>query len=82
MKLVSSKNAKVFLTGVTGFVGKVVLEELLRRKEELGLEKIFVLIRPSLKGISPEERFKSEVVASPCFREISSDWVPSVEVVG
>jgi uncharacterized protein YbjT (DUF2867 family) len=30
----------VLLTGATGFVGKVVLYELLRRREELGIERV------------------------------------------
>ena len=36
----------VLLTGVTGFVGKVVLYELLRRREELGISRVSVLVRP------------------------------------
>ena len=44
------------LTGVTGFLGKVVLEELLRRREELGVERVHVVIRPR-KQRSPAERF-------------------------
>ncbi|MEO8181011.1 MAG: SDR family oxidoreductase [Deltaproteobacteria bacterium] len=35
----------VLLTGVTGFVGKVVLWQLLKRKEELGIGRISVLVR-------------------------------------
>ena len=35
----------VLLTGATGFVGKVVLEELLRRREELGIERVLALVR-------------------------------------
>lgn len=35
----------VLLTGVTGFVGKVVLWQLLTRREELGIDKVSVLIR-------------------------------------
>jgi hypothetical protein len=35
----------VLLTGATGFVGKVVLEELLRRREELGVERVLALVR-------------------------------------
>jgi thioester reductase-like protein/1-acyl-sn-glycerol-3-phosphate acyltransferase len=50
------KGAHVLLTGSTGFVGKVVLEELLRKREELGIEKIHLLIRPRGRK-SPEDRF-------------------------
>ena len=35
----------VLLTGATGFVGKVVLEELLRRRAELGVERVLALVR-------------------------------------
>jgi len=35
----------VLLTGVTGFVGKVVLWQLLSRREELGIARISVLVR-------------------------------------
>ena len=36
-------NKNVFLTGCTGFVGKVVLEKLLRSCPNIG--KIFVMVR-------------------------------------
>jgi len=44
------------LTGVTGFLGKVVLEELLRRREELGVDRVHLLIRPR-GGLGAAERF-------------------------
>jgi fatty acyl-CoA reductase len=47
--------AELLLTGGTGFLGKVVLDELLRRRAELGLERIYVLARP-VAGVSPPER--------------------------
>lgn len=43
----------IFITGGTGFMGKVLIEKLLRSCP--GIEKIYVLIRPSKKG-SPEKR--------------------------
>ena len=44
--------AHVLLTGVTGFVGKVVLYDLLRRREELGIGRVSVLVRPKSKPVT------------------------------
>ncbi|MDH5241875.1 MAG: SDR family oxidoreductase, partial [Gammaproteobacteria bacterium] len=35
----------ILLTGATGFLGKVVLHELIRRRESLGVNKIHLLLR-------------------------------------
>ena len=40
-----SERRTFLLTGATGFLGKVILEELLRRRDELGLAKVYVVIR-------------------------------------
>lgn len=68
------------LTGVTGFVGKVLLEELLRRRDELHLAKVYVVIRA--KGThSGAERFARDVAPSPCFANLPPDWTRYVDVV-
>jgi 1-acyl-sn-glycerol-3-phosphate acyltransferase len=69
----TAKGARVLLTGGTGFVGKVVLEELSRRREELGIERVYVLIRPR-KNKSPRERFDLDVATSPCFSRCEPGW--------
>ena len=61
------------LTGVTGFVGKVVLEELLRQREELGIERVYLLIR-SRRRKSPADRFDQNVATSPCFALLEPGW--------
>lgn len=76
------KNQKILLTGVTGFVGKVVLEELLRRHQELGIEKVYVLIRKNRRGRDPEQRFLNEVSSSKCFSKLGPNWKSMVQVVG
>ena len=76
---VRAHGAHVFVTGVTGFVGKVVLQELLRREEELGIASITVLVRAK-KGQSPEGRFE-DVAASRCFSLLSPGWRKLVRVV-
>lgn len=46
----------VLVTGGSGFVGKVLIEKLLRACPDIG--DIFVLIRPR-KGMSPQERLEA-----------------------
>lgn len=72
----------ILLTGVTGFLGKVVLEELIRRQNEgsLRYDRLVVLIRAA-RGKSPTERFQDKVVKSPCFSKLPEGWDTHVEVV-
>jgi fatty acyl-CoA reductase len=49
------KNKTVFITGATGFVGKVLLEKLLRSCP--GIKKCYTLVRPK-KGQTPQERME------------------------
>lgn len=80
--MVQSQKNHVLLTGVTGFVGKVVLEELLRRREELGIDCVSVLIRQNnKKGGAPKDRFDNELAKSPCFSKLPANWKESVRVV-
>jgi len=73
----SSAPRGVLLTGATGFLGKVVLCELLRRREELGFDRIFLAVRAG----SPEqarERLAREIAASPALADFSAEvdrWV-------
>jgi thioester reductase-like protein len=56
------------LTGVTGFLGKVLLEELVRRKGELGVERIGVVIRP-MRGSGPRSDSGARSRARSAFRD-------------
>jgi fatty acyl-CoA reductase len=67
------KGAHVLLTGCTGFVGKVVLEELIRRRDELGIERIHCLIRPRGRK-SPEDRFNRSLGHSRAFSLLEPGW--------
>ncbi len=54
----------LLVTGTTGFVGKALMEKLLFSIPNV--KKIYVLIRAK-KGSKLDERFKKEVLESPCF---------------
>lgn len=60
----------IFLTGTTGFVGKVVLEKFIRSLPHI--KKLFVMVRAK-KNISVQERFEKSILSSeiftPLFRE-------------
>lgn len=45
----------IFLTGATGFVGSLILHDLLKHREKLGLKKVIVLSRAK-RGLTARER--------------------------
>lgn len=56
----------VFVTGSTGFMGKVLVEKLLR--DCPGIEKCYLLMRTK-RGIEPEQRrddYVNSMVSVPC----------------
>lgn len=57
------KNTTIFLTGATGFLGKLLLEKLLRDCPTL--KHVYILIRKK-KGKTPEIRFQ-EIFETPIF---------------
>ncbi len=60
----------LLLTGGTGFLGKVIVERLLRLAPDV--ERIYLLIRPS--RLTPPERFESEVVCSGAFDALAATY--------
>ena len=61
------KDKHILITGTTGFLGKVILYRFLEAIPNFG--KIYVLIRHK-KGSSVIERFKKEIIESPCFDKL------------
>lgn len=73
--------ATVLVTGGAGFLGKVILERLLREREALGLAKVVLLIRPR-GSRTPRQRFESKIARSPAMSRLPLDWQDHVEIVG
>ena len=59
----SGKN--VFLSGCTGFLGKIILEKLIRSCPDIGT--IYVMVRPK-RNFQPWDRVRKEILASECFK--------------
>src|SRR5690606_11455680 len=53
------RNKSVLITGTTGFVGKVVLEKLLRSVPTIG--RVYLLIRGNRQHPTAQKRFLNEV---------------------
>jgi len=58
---------------VSRFLVRCLLEELVRRRDELCIDRIGVVIRP-LRGLSAEERFRREVARSHVFAKLPECW--------
>ncbi|KAL8568138.1 hypothetical protein ACOMHN_027661 [Nucella lapillus] len=68
------RGKNIFITGVTGFMGKVLLEKLLRSCPDMG--QCYVLVRPK-KGVQPKERIKN-ILSCKLFEQLKSQQ-PGVE---
>ncbi len=68
--LKSYEGKNVLITGATGFVGKVVVEKILRSIPNVG--GLYLLVRPR-KGQSAEERMFKEVVSSEIFTRLRKE---------
>ena len=75
-----SEGRTFLITGGSGFLGKVVLEELIRRRAELGVERILLVIRPQ-GARNAAARFRDEVMPAECFRGLPGGWEKSVRVL-
>ena len=58
------KGKTIFLTGTTGFVGKVVLEKIIRSLPDF--KKLFVMVRAK-KNMTVGERFEKSIFSSEIF---------------
>lgn len=60
----------MLLSGCTGFLGKVILEKLLRSCPDIN--RIYVLLRPKRK-IKPIDRIQNEILGSKCFQRCKKE---------
>ncbi|MFL1486309.1 fatty acyl-CoA reductase [Marinobacter sp. LN3S78] len=65
------KGKRLLITGATGFVGKVVLEKLLRCVPDVG--GIFLLIRANSRYRNSYDRFCSEILSSSVFDRLRAE---------
>lgn len=60
----------IFITGATGYVGKILLEKILYEFPQI--KKVFIVIRPK-QDKSFAQRFQ-EIFASPCFDRLKTKY--------
>ncbi|RBA14424.1 hypothetical protein FPRO05_03216 [Fusarium proliferatum] len=75
----SSHNV-VLVTGATGFLGKVVVEELLRLRTSNDIQQVILLIRKK-SPLDAKARFTQQIAVSPCFKFLPHSWVDYIQVV-
>ncbi|KAF9771663.1 hypothetical protein IL306_010692, partial [Fusarium sp. DS 682] len=78
--MVSEANNTILVTGATGFLGKVVVEELLRLREKHATNQVILLLRRK-DSWDAQARFEQHVASSPCFASLPHDWSQSIQVI-
>lgn len=76
----SETNNTILVTGATGFLGKVVVEELLRLREKYAINQVILLLRKK-DPLDAQARFEQHVAPSPCFASLPKDWKRSILVI-
>ncbi|EXA28417.1 hypothetical protein FOVG_19977 [Fusarium oxysporum f. sp. pisi HDV247] len=76
----SETNNTILVTGATGFLGKVVVEELLRLRERHATNQVILLLRKK-DVLDAQARFEQHVAPSPCFASLPKDWKRSIHVI-
>ncbi|KAF5285228.1 hypothetical protein FQR65_LT13343 [Abscondita terminalis] len=69
------ENRSVFVTGATGFIGKVLIEKLLRSFP--GLDKVYILVREK-RGKTAEERIES-ITGVPLFEKLRDQYPDAIK---
>ncbi|XP_074034259.1 fatty acyl-CoA reductase wat [Leptinotarsa decemlineata] len=70
------KNKNILLTGGTGFLGKMIIEKLLRTCD---VNKIYVIVRPK-KGLTPKERLQ-KLFEEPVFEKVRSSNIKKILIL-
>ncbi|KAG7408696.1 Fatty acyl-CoA reductase wat [Fusarium oxysporum f. sp. rapae] len=76
----SETNNTILVTGATGFLGKVVVEELLRLREKYAINQVILLLRKK-DSLDAQARFEQHLAPSPCFASLPKDWKRSILVI-
>ncbi|KAH7000707.1 male sterility protein-domain-containing protein [Ilyonectria destructans] len=76
----SRANNIVLVTGATGFLGKVVVEELLRLQKNYTVKKVILLLRKK-DTLDARARFEKDIATSPCFASLPQDWKEHIEII-
>uniref|UniRef100_A0A0K8SMN4 Fatty acyl-CoA reductase n=2 Tax=Lygus hesperus TaxID=30085 RepID=A0A0K8SMN4_LYGHE len=71
------KGKKILITGATGFMGKALVQKILRSCPEVST--IYVVVRPK-KGTSPQDRW-SQITKLPLFDKLKSEQPNALEKV-
>ena len=78
--MIPAKTRTVLLTGATGFLGKVALFEMMRRKDELNIESVILVVR-ARGPRSAVDRFRKDVVATQAFAGLPDNWSDCVKIL-
>ncbi|KAL3687060.1 hypothetical protein R1sor_013369 [Riccia sorocarpa] len=63
------KDKSILITGATGFLGKVLVEKILRAQPEI--KQLYLLVQPR-GGVCPEQRVQSEILEAELFKVLRS----------